>query len=119
MIKLKRAYDQPTKQDGFRILVDRLWPRGLRKEDADLDSWMKEVAPTDELRKWFQHDPEKWDEFCRRYRRELDGKKDAIDFLRDKCNEKTLTLVYAAKDAEHNNAVALKDYLSHTAVDRS
>ncbi len=111
MIKLKRAYDAPEKQDGYRVLVDRLWPRGLSKEDAALDRWMKEVAPSHELRKRFKHDPEKWDEFRRRYEVELEGREDEVAFLKEKSEEGTLTLVYAARDREHNNAAALRDYL--------
>ncbi len=110
-IILKRAYDAPASGDGFRVLVDRLWPRGVSKEDAALDRWMKEVAPSDNLRRWFDHDPEKWDEFRRRYRDELKGRDEEVAFLKEKSEEGTLTLVYAAKDTEHNNAVVLKDYL--------
>ena len=99
-IRLKRAYDDPAEDDGFRVLVDRLWPRGVSKEEAALDRWMKEVAPSTALRKWFDHDPEKWDAFRRCYAAELDGR------------DGTLTLVYAAKDTEHNGPVVLKDYLS-------
>lgn len=111
MIQLKRVYDPPEKEDGYRVLVDRLWPRGVSKDDAALDRWMKEVAPSDELREWFGHDPEKWDEFRRRYERELEEKEEAIAFLEERSVKGTLTLVYAAQDTEHNNAVALKGYL--------
>jgi len=111
MLKLKRAYEDPAKSDGHRVLVDRLWPRGVSKEDARLDDWMKDVAPSDELRKWFGHDPEKWDEFRKRYFAELDADPEAVAKLAEKAKEGTVTLVYAAKDEEHNNAVALKEYL--------
>lgn len=111
MTQCKRAYDTAFPDDGTRVLVDRFWPRGVSKEDAALDDWLKEVAPSDELRKWFDHDPEKWDEFCRRYYQELDEKDEAIESLRKEAEDGTLTLVYAAKDREHNNAVALKHYL--------
>lgn len=111
MIRLKRAYDDPAEADGFRVLVDRLWPRGVSKGAAALDRWMKEVAPSDELRRWFDHDPEKWDEFRRRYEHELSGRDEEVDFLKQKSREGTLTLVYAAKDTEHNDAVVLRGYL--------
>lgn len=114
MIQCKRAYDEPSPDDGTRVLVDRLWPRGVSKEDAALDDWVKEVAPSDELRKWFDHDLEKWDEFCRRYHRELDEKEKLVARLGAEAEDGTLTLVYAAKDREHNNAVALKHYLEKT-----
>lgn len=112
MIRTRRVYEAPTDDDGFRVLVDRLWPRGVSREDAALDRWMKEVAPSDELRAWFDHDPERWDEFRERYARELDEKTEEVDFLREKVGEGTLTLVYAAKDTEQNNAVALAAYLT-------
>ncbi len=116
MIKLKRAYDSSDEEDGLRILVDRLWPRGLSKEKAKIDVWLKDVAPTNELRKWFKHDPHKWDEFKRRYFKELDHKPDSVKSLLNEIekgleNKEAVTLVYAAKDEEHNNAVALKEYI--------
>jgi uncharacterized protein YeaO (DUF488 family) len=111
MIKLKRAYDPPAKEDGFRVLVDRVWPRGVKKEDLALDLWLKEVAPGAQLRKWFGHDPAKWPDFCERYQTELKEKKDAINLLKEKGKSGTLTLVFSARDTEHNNAVALKNYL--------
>lgn len=111
-IKLKRAYDEAAKNDGFRVLVDRLWPRGVSKDDADIDLWIKDLAPTDELRKWFGHDPDKWSEFHTRYTKELDALGDALEPLRDAVKKHgTVTLVFGAKDTEHNNAVTLKDYL--------
>ena len=110
-LRLKRAYDEPDKADGQRILVDRLWPRGLSKEKAHIDHWEKEIAPSDELRRWFGHDPEKWSEFQRRYREELRANGEAVTALRGRIGGKAATLVYAAHDAEHNNAVALRDFL--------
>lgn len=110
-IRLKRAYEDPAGNDGYRVLVDRIWPRGVSKEDAEIDAWMKELAPSNELRKWFDHDPDKWDEFKRRYFRELRGKDDAIDQLVERLADGRVTLVFGARDTEHNNAVALKEYL--------
>lgn len=111
MIKLKRAYDEPSKEDGFRFLVERLWPRGLTRERLDLDLWLKDVAPSPELRKWFSHDIQKWEEFRRRYLAELEKKSEVVDALREKDREGTVTLVYAAKDEQHNSAVVLKAFL--------
>jgi uncharacterized protein YeaO (DUF488 family) len=111
MIKLKRAYDPPDKEDGFRVLADRIWPRGVKKEDLALDLWLKEIAPSSSLRKWFGHDPKRWPEFCQRYEVELKEKGDVIDSLKEKSDHGALTLVFSARDAEHNNAVALKKYL--------
>lgn len=110
-IKLKRAYEAPAKTDGKRILVERLWPRGLTREAAKLDDWFKEIAPSLELRKWYGHDPEKWPEFQKRYRAELAANKDAARRLRALCEKGTVTFVYAAKDEERNSAVVLKSYL--------
>jgi uncharacterized protein YeaO (DUF488 family) len=111
MIRLKRAYETPSRDDGFRVLVERLWPRGVSKEEAALDLWLKDVAPSTELRKWFGHDPAKWKEFQRRYRAELKDKKDALKLLREKNREGTVTLVYGARDEEHNGALVLKKVL--------
>lgn len=111
MIQCKRVYDEPSPEDGTRVLVDRLWPRGVSKEAAALDDWMKAVAPSDERRKWFDHDPEKWEEFRVRYAQELDEKEDLVQELRSKADSGTLTLLYAAKDREHNHAVVLRNYL--------
>jgi len=108
--QLKRAYEEPTGEDGFRVLVERLWPRGLSKERAALDLWLKEVAPSPELRKWFAHDPTRWEPFRERYWKELEQKKDEIDLLRAKSEEGTVTLVYAARDEAHNGALALKQF---------
>lgn len=116
MIRLKRAYDPPAKQDGVRVLVDRVWPRGVSRENAALDRWMKEVAPSTELRKWFKHDPGKWEEFRKRYAEELADQGEVIAFLKETSRRGTLTLVYAAKDPEHNNAAALKRYLERRAT---
>ena len=112
MINIKRVYLPPKQNDGFRVLVDRLWPRGVSKKDAKLDLWMKEIAPSNELRKWFAHDPEKWDEFRTKYLDELEEKAELLDNLRiiKKFND-TLTLVYSAKDEKHNNAVVLMELL--------
>jgi uncharacterized protein YeaO (DUF488 family) len=108
MIQLKRVYEKPSRQDGFRILVDRLWPRGLTKARAAVDLWLKDVAPSTELRKWFSHDPEKWKEFQTRYRKELKEQKEALSLLKKKSKERTVTLVYGARDQEHNEALVLK-----------
>jgi len=111
MIKLKRAYEEPARDDGERILVERLWPRGLTKLRAGIDLWLKEVAPSTELRRWFAHDPEKWDEFRQRYREELTHKGDLIGLLKRKAKAGTITLVYAARDKEHNGALVLQQFL--------
>lgn len=112
MIKIKRAYEEPSNEDGFRILVDQLWPRGLTKERAGIHLWMKEIAPSTALRRWFSHDPSKWKEFHRKYLVELKGKKTLVDELRKVAREqKVVTLVFAAKDEEHNNAIVLEEFL--------
>lgn len=111
MIKLKRAYEKPSRDDGERILVERLWPRGLTKPQAKVDLWLKDVAPSAELRKWFGHDPDKWEEFRRRYRKELKGKDDLIKLLKRKAKAGTITLIYSARDEEHNSALVLKRFL--------
>jgi uncharacterized protein YeaO (DUF488 family) len=113
MFKIKRSYQDPDDNDGFRILVDRLWPRGLSKKNAKLDLWMKEIAPTNELRKMFGHDPEKYDTFKDQYLKELEDKKELIKQLKllEKDND-TVTLVYSAKDEDHNNAVVLLELLN-------
>lgn len=110
--KIKRAYDDPAKADGMRVLVDRLWPRGLRKEDAHLDHWAKEIAPSAELRRWFGHDPDKWPEFRRRYEAELQKNEGAVKALRECIGKSPATFLFAAKDADRNNAVVLRDFLS-------
>ena len=111
MIKVKRVYEPPSEADGFRVLVDRLWPRGLTKERAAVDLWLKDIAPSTELRKWFGHDPAKWKQFQVRYRKELGEKKDALSLLKKKAKEHTVTLVYGARDEERNEAVVLKRIL--------
>ena len=111
MIKLKRVYENPSPKDGLRVLVDRLWPRGLTKDRAAVDLWLKDVAPSTELRKWFGHDPAKWKQFQVRYRKELQEKKDALELLKQKSKERTVTLVYGARDEEHNEALVLKKVL--------
>lgn len=111
MVQLKRFYEKPSRKDGFRILVDRLWPRGLTKECAAVKLWLKDVAPSTNLRKWFGHDPGKWKQFQVRYRKELDEQKDALDLLKQKAKEHTVTLVYGARDEERNEAVVLKRIL--------
>jgi uncharacterized protein YeaO (DUF488 family) len=110
-INLKRVYEKPTKGDGMRILVDRLWPRGLTKQKANVDLWLKEIAPSTELRKWFHHDPKKWEEFKKQYRMELKNKKEPIEVLKKQLKRGTVTLVYGAKDEEHNEAIVLKELL--------
>ncbi|MHB9075566.1 MAG: DUF488 domain-containing protein [Desulfobaccales bacterium] len=111
VLTLKRAYEPPSPADGFRVLVERLWPRGLTKADAALDLWLKEIAPSPELRQWFSHDPAKWEEFCRRYWAELMDRPDAVKLLQEKLQEGTVTLVYGSKDETRNAAVALKQFL--------
>ena len=104
-VRIKRVYERPGKGDGKRILVDRLWPRGLTKEKAGIDLWLKEVAPSTALRKWFGHDPEKWTEFKKRYRLELKNNKGGVDILKEQAKTGIVTLVYGARDKEHNEAV--------------
>lgn len=120
MIGLKRAYDKPSRDDGRRILVERLWPRGLRKEALLLDAWEKDVAPSTQLRQWFGHDPQKWQEFRRRYFAELDRNSKALEAVRSAVRRGRVTLIYSSHDTEHNAAVALRDYLQGArAEDRS
>lgn len=111
-LSIKRIYDPPEPSDGFRVLVDRLWPRGVSKEHAQIDLWIKDIAPSDDLRKWFNHDPEKWPEFKKRYRAELDAHHEAVSHLRSQIMKTGTTLLFAAKDAAHNNAVVLAEYLA-------
>jgi uncharacterized protein YeaO (DUF488 family) len=113
MLKLKRVYEPPSDEDGLRVLVERLWPRGLTKERAAVDLWLKEISPSPELRKWFAHDLTKWEDFRLRYAKELKTKKVEIDLLLNKSREGTVTLVYAAHDPEHNSALVLKHHLEH------
>lgn len=110
-LKLKRAYETPGPDDGFRVLVDRLWPRGVAKETARIDLWLKDIAPSSALRQWFNHDPAHWHEFQRRYLLELEQHREAIAQLAAAARKQPLTLVYGAKDEEHNNAVVLKKFI--------
>jgi uncharacterized protein YeaO (DUF488 family) len=111
MLKVERVYDAPSSPSPGRFWVERLWPRGMKKERLHIDDWLKDVAPSDELRRWFQHDPARWDEFRRRYFVELDGRPEVVGRLRDAAKHADVTLLYSARDQEHNNAVALKEYL--------
>jgi uncharacterized protein YeaO (DUF488 family) len=110
-VKLKRAYDRPAAADGTRVLVDRLWPRGVKKADAAIDRWAKDLAPSTDLRKWFGHDPDRWSEFQRRYRAELRHNAELLDELRRLARRGAVTLIYAARDQEHNEAVIIRDML--------
>ncbi len=112
-ITIKRIYEEPGPDDGMRVLVDRLWPRGIKKENASIDLWLKEIAPSDELRKWFQHEPEKFPEFRRRYEAELHmpERQEALKRLHQLASQGPLTLIFAARDREHNNACVLRDVL--------
>lgn len=110
-IVCKRAYDPVEEQDGHRVLVDHIWPRGIRKEDLAADEWRKDLAPSNELRKWFGHEPQRWAAFYQKYHKELDARADQVTALLESAAGGTLTLLYAARDREHNNAVALKMYL--------
>lgn len=114
MFKLKRAYEKPAAADGVRVLVDRLWPRGLTKRKAHLDLWLRDIAPSPRLRTWFGHDPARWPEFQHRYWAELRGQRALVADLRARGRKRTVTLVYAAGDENHNNAVALKRYLNRS-----
>jgi uncharacterized protein YeaO (DUF488 family) len=110
-MRIKRIYDAPDKEDGCRILIDRLWPRGVAKESAKIDLWLREIAPSDELRKWFAHDPAKWEEFNKKYAQELETKRDLVGEIEQAARKGKVTLLYSAKDTEHNNAVALKAFM--------
>jgi uncharacterized protein YeaO (DUF488 family) len=110
-VRLKRAYEPPARPDGYRVLIDRLWPRGVSKQEAQLDEWARQLAPSSELRRWFGHDPAKFGEFRRRYRKELAAQEDKLRELRRRAREGTLTLVYGARDSEHNDAVVLAELL--------
>lgn len=111
MIKLKRAYDEPSSDDGERVLVERLWPRGVSKAEAHIDEWLKDVAPSAELRQWFGHDPSRWEEFKKRYWSELSRNPAPVQELKDKASHGTVTFVYAAKDEAHSGALALKEFV--------
>ncbi|KAA3648026.1 MAG: DUF488 domain-containing protein [Chloroflexi bacterium] len=112
-VKIKRVYEKASPGDGYRVLIDRLWPRGVKKEEANIDVWQKELAPSHELRKWFQHDPVKWEEFKERYYVELEMQTQLVEELRSQAETETVTIVYAAKDEEHSNAQALKELLEN------
>ena len=116
MVRLKRVYEAPSPRDGARVLVDRLWPRGLSKAKAKIDRWMKEIAPSDGLRKWFGHDPAKWGEFRKRYRAELKSNRERVDELARFARRGSVTLLYAAHDEEHNNAAVLLEFLRRIAA---
>jgi uncharacterized protein YeaO (DUF488 family) len=111
MIQLKRVYDRPASSDGRRFLVERLWPRGIKKSALHIDAWLKKLGPSTSLRKWFGHDPKRWKEFRNRYYRELEKNAEAWEPIRRAAHSGTVTLVYSSHDAEHNNAVALKEFL--------
>ncbi|MEP6738163.1 MAG: DUF488 domain-containing protein [Chryseolinea sp.] len=111
-LKIKRVYEEPAKNDGVRILVDRLWPRGLTHEKASIDLWLKELAPTTELRKWFDHDPDKWEAFQKRYHEELKANVEQVSLLKEQFKKGVVTLVYGAKDETHNEAIVLKEWLT-------
>jgi uncharacterized protein YeaO (DUF488 family) len=110
-IKIKRAYESIASSDGFRILVDRLWPRGIKKEDAHVDVWLKDIAPSTDLRKWFNHEPEKWEAFRKKYLAELQDSPATAELIEQVKKHKTITLVYSAKDEQHNQAVVVKEFL--------
>ena len=110
-INIKRVYDDKSEDDGYRVFIDRLWPRGVKKEDAHFDEWLKDLSPSTELRKWFDHDPDRFDEFRKRYKKELQEHKDDLDKLRKRAKTEKITLLYAAKDEEMNNAVVVKEIL--------
>jgi len=111
MIRLKRVYEKAGREDGKRYLVERLWPRGVKKEALRMDGWVKDAAPSTKLRKWFGHDPKKWEEFKRRYRKELDANPEGVRQILEAMRKGDVTLIYSSRDAEHNNAVALEQYL--------
>jgi uncharacterized protein YeaO (DUF488 family) len=119
VIKLRRVYEEEDPQDGVRYLVERLWPRGVKKASLRIDAWLKDAAPSTELRKWFSHDPGKWQEFRRRYFAELDRAPDAWAPIADAARRGVVTLLYSSHDTEHNNAVALKEYVEHKAGAKS
>ena len=113
MLKVKRAYEVAARSDGKRFLVERLWPRGIKKSDLQIDAWLKDVAPSTELRRWFSHDPAKWQEFRRRYSAELERNPQSWQPIIEAARQKTVTLIYSSHDSEHNNALALRDYLAN------
>ncbi len=111
MLKIKRIYESPSRGDGKRIYIDRLWPRGMKKEDAKMDEWLKEISPSDALRKWFSHDPARYSEFKRRSAKELEDKSETLERIKKEAKKGTVTLLFSAKDSEHNNATAMKEFL--------
>ena len=113
MLKIKRVYDDVSNQDGKRILIDRVWPRGIKKEELKHDEWYKDIAPSTELRKWFDHDEEKWAEFKNKYKKELESHQDMLDDIRKDADGHNVTLLYAAKDEKHNHAIVLKEVLEN------
>jgi uncharacterized protein YeaO (DUF488 family) len=113
-IFIKRIYDPPDEKDGYRVLVDRLWPRGIKKEHARIEEWIKAIAPSNELRKWYSHDPEKWPEFKRRYFKELEDCSQEVEQLAKRASQATVTLLFFSKETRLNNAVALKEYIETT-----
>lgn len=119
MIRVKRVYDPHGPDDGSRFLVDRVWPRGMKKENLQMDGWLKDIAPSDALRHWFGHDPGKWDEFCLRYDAELEANDEAWHPLLDKARKQDITLLFSAHDIEHNNALALRSFIEKRLDDNS
>ncbi len=112
MIKIKRIYDPASPDDGKRIYIDRLWPRGKKKEDVQIDEWLKEISPSDALRKWFGHDPSKYAEFKKRYKKELEKHSEVLEKIKKEAKRKTVTILFSAKDVEHNNATVMRELLS-------
>lgn len=110
-VKVKRIYEPVEKSDGFRVLIDRLWPRGIKKEETNIDLWVKEIAPSNTLRRWFNHDPKKWLEFQKRYEQELKTKPELLELILEKAGKQIITLLYSAKDETHNNAQVLRNIL--------
>ena len=113
-IEIKRVYEPASKDDGYRVLVDRLWPRGMKKEEAKFDLWLREVAPSNSLRKWYGHDPERWEEFKKRYARELEDKKELVEQIESKAKDERVTLLFSSKEEHNNNAQALKEYIERS-----
>ena len=111
MVKIKRVYDPASREDGKRIYVDRLWPRGMKKEEVKMDEWLKEISPSDALRKWFGHDPSRYGEFKKRYTKELKANSEVLERIKSEAKKKAVTLLFSAKDTEHNNAAVLRDLL--------
>jgi len=110
-VKVKRVYDEPANSDGLRVLVDRLWPRGVKKSEARIDEWLKEIAPSTALRKWSKHDPGRWEQFKKKYIAELEKHREEVDTLAREARRRSVTLLFGAKDSVHNNALALKEYI--------